>query len=236
MKIKYWLYRKFPPLTSFLFRKKRKGFSINTHVGIPYHSQYGQDKIINERIFGSKRNGFFVDIGANDGITGSNTYFFAKELNWHGVCIEPQPDIFYKLAKNRKSVCHNCAVSSKPGIAKFLKVGHADMLSGLVDYMDTSHISRVEREGEATSTGVIDVECKTFNQVLGENFNIDLLSIDVEGADFSILSSIDFDRYKIGCIAIENNSADRKIFNFLKKIGYQLEYVAGDEIYVRLQH
>ena len=118
---------KISPLTSFLFRKKRKGFSIKTHVGIPYHSQYGQDKIINERIFGSKRNGFFVDIGANDGITGSNTYFFEKELSWKGVCIEPQPDIFNKLAKNRKSECHNCAVSSKTGTAKFLKVGHADM-------------------------------------------------------------------------------------------------------------
>ena len=81
---------------------------------------------------------------------------------------------------------------------------------------------------------MIDVDCKTFNQVVGENFNIDLLSIDVEGADFSILSSIDFDRYKIGCIAIENNSQENKIYNFLKKIGFKLEYVAGDEIYVEL--
>lgn len=232
MKIKYWLYRKFPSWTNFLFRKKRKGFSIKTHVEIPYHSQYGQDKIINERIFGSKKNGFFVDIGANDGITGSNTYFFEKELSWKGVCIEPQPDIFKKLAKNRKSECHNCAVSSKSGKAKFLKVGHADMLSGLVDHMDTSHLSRVEREGEASSTGVIDVDCKTFNQVVGENFNIDLLSIDVEGADFSILSSIDFDRYKIGCIAIENNSQENKIYKFLREHAFALRYVAGDEIYV----
>ena len=234
MKLKHRLYRNLPPLTNFLFRKKRKGFSIKTNVETPYYSQYGQDKIINERIFDSKRNGFFVDIGANDGITGSNTYFFEKELNWTGVCIEPQPDIFHKLTDNRETECHNCAISPKSGSAKFLKVGHADMLSGLVDYMDDRHLSRVETEGEALTTGLIDVECKTFNQVVGENFKIDLLSIDVEGADFSILSSIDFDWYQIGCIAIENNSADKKIFNFLKKIGFQLEYIVGDEIYVRL--
>ena len=121
MILKHWLYRNLPPLTNFLFRKKRKGFSIKTSVETPYYSQYGQDKIINERIFNSKRNGFFVDIGANDGITGSNTYFFEKELNWTGVCIEPQPDIFHKLTDNRETECHNCAISPKSGSAKFLK-------------------------------------------------------------------------------------------------------------------
>ena len=53
----------------------------------------GQDTLIAE-LLGSKRDGVFIDIGANDGVTISNTYFLEKELGWSGVAIEPIPSIF----------------------------------------------------------------------------------------------------------------------------------------------
>jgi FkbM family methyltransferase len=232
MKIKYWLYRKFPPFTNFLFRKKRKGFSIKTHVEIPYHSQYGQDKIINERIFGSKRNGFFVDIGANDGITGSNTYFFEKEMGWSGICIEPQSDIFSKLRENRIAECVNCAVADSNGKRDFLKVGHADMLSGLTENLDPKHIDRILLEGDPDTTQAVSVECKRFADIIGSQEIIDFLSIDTEGSEFEILKSINFNKVRFRCIAVENNYQNRKIYDFLKSKGYKLKFVAGDEIYV----
>ena len=60
-----------------------------------YYSQFEQDKFIYENYFINKTKGYFVDIGAHDGITFSNSKFF-EELGWDGVCIEPNPKIFEK--------------------------------------------------------------------------------------------------------------------------------------------
>ena len=70
-----------------------------------YFSQYKQDKFLSERIFQNKRNGYYVDVGAHDGISLSNTYFFEKELGWNGVCIESNSLVYQKLIQNRN--CHN---------------------------------------------------------------------------------------------------------------------------------
>ncbi|MDR2406522.1 MAG: FkbM family methyltransferase [Bacteroidales bacterium] len=60
--------------------------------------QYYQDFLI-DFLFKKKRNGIFLDIGANDGISFSNTYRFEKFRNWTGICIEPHPEIFEKLKR-----------------------------------------------------------------------------------------------------------------------------------------
>jgi len=57
-----------------------------------YYSQHKQDKVINEALLQGKQNSVFVEIGAYDGIKYSNTKFFEYELNWRGICIEPNPD------------------------------------------------------------------------------------------------------------------------------------------------
>ena len=63
-------------------------------------------------IYMQKKNfGFYIDIGANDGLNASNTYIF-EQLGWKGVCIEPQPDVFKKLRRFRKCDCYNVALSS----------------------------------------------------------------------------------------------------------------------------
>lgn len=69
-----------------------------------YQSQCGQDKWIVENLMPDSRQGFFVDIGAHDGISFSNTYFLESVMNWDGIAIEPIPEIFERLKKNRK--CH----------------------------------------------------------------------------------------------------------------------------------
>jgi hypothetical protein len=71
----------------------------NFDFNLPFTGQYYQDIIIAYIFFEAKKNGFYVDIGANDGKFISNTYCFEK-LGWEGICIEPQPDIFEELKKN----------------------------------------------------------------------------------------------------------------------------------------
>lgn len=67
-----------------------------------FYSQSEQDKWVCE-FFNYKKNGYFVEVGAYDGIQTSNTYFLEKELAWTGVCIEADTTIFQELSKHRKS-------------------------------------------------------------------------------------------------------------------------------------
>ena len=68
-----------------------------------YYSQSQQDKIV-DILFSKKMNGFFVDIGAHNGVNFSNSLFFETYRDWKGVCIEPIPEVFEQLQKNRN--CH----------------------------------------------------------------------------------------------------------------------------------
>jgi hypothetical protein len=65
-----------------------------------FHSQIGQDQWVHS-VLGDKRYGFFVELGACDGISLSNTLFFERSLNWNGICIEPEQSMFDQLVRNR---------------------------------------------------------------------------------------------------------------------------------------
>ena len=80
-----------------------------------YISQIGQDRFIDE-FFNKKENGFFVDVGANEGVRISNTYFLEKVRNWKGICIEPLPVEFKELQKNSNVINGNFEKLSGPVI------------------------------------------------------------------------------------------------------------------------
>ena len=75
------------------------------------YSQFGQDLIVLD-FLKNKKNGFFIEIGASDGILLSNCYLLEKKYNWNGICIEPIPYKFDSLQKNRKCKCINKAIFS----------------------------------------------------------------------------------------------------------------------------
>ena len=108
------------------------------------YSQYWQDNCINILFWGKKK-GVFLDIGAHNGISLSNTYFFEKEKKWRGICIEPNPEIFKELQANRNCILENCCISGDESLVTFRKVnGPGNMLSGILDFFDAKHISRIE--------------------------------------------------------------------------------------------
>jgi FkbM family methyltransferase len=205
--------------------------------GSQYKSQYGQDQFVNEKFFHNKKNGFFVDIGAHDGITLSNTYFFEKKLSWNGICIEPIPNVFSQLRNNRGCICIQGAISTTNQPAEFLKIsGYSEMLSGLIDKYDPRHINRIDKELNAYggNSETIQVQCYKLNDLLDINNiqYIDYLSIDTEGGEFDILQTIDFDRFNISVIDVENNYNDDRIRVFLEGKGYKfITRIKCDEIY-----
>ena len=92
-----------------------------------YHSQYKQDFWV-DQLLEQKEHGVFLDIGANDGVTISNSYFFEKERKWEGICVEPIADVYEKLDRSRN--CHkiNACVSDKNGKEVFFRIeGHSEM-------------------------------------------------------------------------------------------------------------
>ena len=144
------LVRRLKKIARFLFRTPDPFVNIYRNgapVQPPYHGQYGQDQIFHEELFGGRKGGVFVDVGAHDGVSFSNTLFFERELGWRGLCIEPIPEIFDDLAKNRSAICVRACVARKTGSKKFLRVrGYAEMLSGMLDSYDPRHAARLHKE------------------------------------------------------------------------------------------
>ena len=200
-----------------------------------YYSQFEQDKFIYENYFINKTNGYFVDIGAHDGITFSNSKFF-EELGWDGVCIEPNPKIFEILQSTRKCKCIKKAVSNNIGVSQFFQIiDGPDMLSGLVEEFDDNAILRINNELQDKSKGFdyINVQCDLFENIVDQN-QIDILSLDTEGNELKILQTIDFNKYDIKIITVENNNYDKTFFDFLILKNYTFVTSLGcDEIYLK---
>jgi FkbM family methyltransferase len=182
-----------------------------------FHSQDNQDKYLETNIFKGYKNGFYVDVGAHDGISINNTLYFEKNNNWSGINIEPIKTVFDKLVINRpNNINLNCAVCNNDGETDFLcNVGYTEMISGIKDNFDIRHLHRLQLENihYDSITEVIKVETKKLETILHENdiSHINYLSIDVEGAEFEVIKSINFDKVFIDVIGFENNYNDISI-------------------------
>jgi FkbM family methyltransferase len=204
-----------------------------------FHSQFKQDEFLHTNVFKGFRNGVFVDVGAHDGKSLNNTLFFEKELNWTGVNIEPIPGVFATLSNTRPACVNlNCAISEVDGDAEFmLNTGYTEMLSGLKECYDSRHLDRINREnthigGKSTIIQVPTLRLETvFNT--HKIKHVHYLSIDVEGAEFSVIKSINFDTVYIDVIGFENNYTDvsRDIMAYLQSKGFRL-LASGTDIFM----
>jgi FkbM family methyltransferase len=175
-----------------------------------YRSQYLQDVFLDRWVFNGLINGVFVDIGAHDGVSYSNSYFFETTRGWHGIAIEPNPDVYAQLRGNRGCLCLNCGVSNAPGSVPFLKIsGRSEMFSGIVTHYPPEHRARIEEEIRQSggSSEIIAVETRTLNDIAAQAVleEITYLSIDTEGSELPILASIDFDRIFVHALTVEFN-------------------------------
>jgi len=197
----------------------------------------GQDVLIAE-LLNNKKEGTFLDIGANDGITISNTYYLEKELNWNGVAVEPIPSIFAKLQSTRKCGLVNGCIAPSAGVARFIELsGQTNMLSTLANNNSglTARRIRNNLSRHGSNLKEIEVKCYTFAGIVQEHKlrNIDFLSIDTEGGELEIIKEIDFDRVNVKIISVENNYFDREIRAYLENNGFI--YIGNfkvDEIYM----
>ena len=178
-----------------------------------FYSQFKQDEIL-ESIFDGFKNGVFVDVGAHNGITFNNTLYFENTDNWTGINIEPLTSVFEKLKINRPNCKnYNCAISNVNGTANFVNAtGDPEMLSGLQEYYDPRHSDRLDSHICSYGGGreVIQVSTRRLEDIIDVS-HIHLLSIDVEGAEFEVIKSINFEKVYIDVILFENNFPDKSI-------------------------
>lgn len=178
---------------------------------------------------------FFVDVGAYDGLTVSNTAYMEMDLNWSGICIEPNPMPFKKLQSNRKSKNYNCCISENDCEIDFICVdGYAEMLSCITDKCSEEHMLRIKNEIQkhGGSYKNIKIKSKTLNDIFEENLlhEIQYLSIDTEGTELLVLKSLNFKNYKVNIISIENNN--NSAGQYILDQGYSyITTVCGDAIF-----
>jgi FkbM family methyltransferase len=166
--------------------------------------------------FHEKRGGYFVDVGAFDGVHFSNSVQLERELGWSGVCVEALPSAFSRLRAQRSCTCVQAAAYSEGGLERDFAT--ADVLSGLVRHIDRHedalHGGRVTVRTE-TLAAILDVACAPEW--------IDYLSIDTEGSELDVLRGINFARRTFGLISIEHNFVEPRrtsMRRFLAERGY----------------
>jgi len=169
-----------------------------------YYGQKGQDKWVINEVLNEKKNGFFLDLAATNGIELSNTFILEKKYNWTGIAIEPNPNFYKQLVKNRNCITENHVVSN---CHEKVKVRIDNGVGGgiVADDTDNSMLIRGEQL-KKEQCKIIEMESVLLQDILDKHNapkEIDYWSLDIEGSEERVISSFDFSKYEFGCITIE---------------------------------
>lgn len=204
------------------------------------YSYQGQDLFVVEAL-GGLRGGFFLDSGASDGVSGSNTLLLESRFGWQGICVEPNDQLFARLARERRCVCLNCCLYDRTGEVAFFEA--AGVLGGILDEYDAGHL-RYARSvvasqlGEGKADGAVTKPTRTIGSILrefGAPRIIDYWSLDTEGSELSILKSFPFGEFTIRVLTVEHNLTPVRetVRRFLAARGYRRARVLGiDDGYI----
>lgn len=168
------------------------------------HAQILQDLWV-LHMLGGKRGGFFVEFGACDGLTLSNTALLERDFGWTGILAEPDPIWHAGLRENRGCrVDTRCVAPEGGAAARFSRIPDMPELSRMSAIApDDVH----ERTGNRARREEIEVETVSLGALLAEHdapHEIDYLSVDTEGSELAILEAFDFSAYRIRLITVEH--------------------------------
>lgn len=175
--------------------------------------------------------GYYVELGANNGLGQSNTYHLEKLKNWRGILIEPSPNQFadlkkFRSAKKNKFFCNACV--SFDYKEDFVEMNYANLMTislslpGELDHQSHAQAALpYMKSGEKIHT--FKSKARTLTSIFKEAnapHKMDFLSLDVEGVEMEVLQGIDHDLYRFRYLLVEIFSQKQKMVDYLKKQDY----------------
>lgn len=205
------------------------GFSRKTY------SDSGEDILVSEKIFPSKAEGFYVDVGAFHPFLSSNTRILYKR-GWHGINIDPNPESIKAFQRFRpRDINLRLGVSPQRETRTYYRFSHAG-----VNTFSREAMEEKRKKSWNTFLGEEQIESAPLRDILDEylpkNQPIDLLDIDVEGLDYEVLTSNNWEKYVPRAVIVEDKTFDpsepteSRTYTFLIGKGYSLSAFVGQTL------
>ena len=193
------------------------------------------DKLFSE--YGTGKDFFFMQVGANDGVSGDYLHVYIEQYKWHGILVEPVPYVFEKLRANYRDndrlILENAAIGNVNGSQPFFSLAEYDDDGAPV--IENTNGFRIDQLGSFDKATIlkhaymhprletlireIKVPAITVHDLLLKyNVNrLDLLQVDTEGFDFEICNNIRFDKVKPRILIFEHHHISRVQYRALVK-------------------
>lgn len=172
--------------------------------------------------------GTYLEMGGLDGVLFSNSYVFNRGLGWKGVLIEASPSKYPLLVKNRPNeiATVHAGACEKSMDLHWIENPDRACVGGFLEFAAPSFQKQFWTEEAIRKAQV--VKCKPMKQILqetvGPKFFFDFFSLDVEGAEYKVLKSIDFDQVGFGIVLVEadehNQLKNMAVRTLLESNGY----------------
>lgn len=185
--------------------------------------------------------GFFIEAGAHNGYSQSNTYYWERVKHWKGILVEPISEQYQECCRERprSKVFHNALVDfeySQPTVPIY----SLSLMSQMVDSTQEEYQREQRRRGMQLEKGVTgEIEyapARTLTSILDEVQvpQIDFFSLDVEGNELSVLKGLDWEKYSPSVILVEANKP-AELENFLCPKGYEVirDFSPNDLLFIR---
>lgn len=193
-------------------------------------SENGQEFFVLDHL-GYKNNGYFVDLGASDGVTASNTFLLEKFYKWSGICVDPNPQTIKSLSGARDCNICDLAVWETSGQVKPFKFLQDqtefygwNLRSGLSETV-------VGLDSRYSEFNVFTISLNDLLELYNAPYEIDYISMDLEGSELNVLRSFDFTEnlVKIWTIEHSNDAQEHEIFTIMSSNNYVLKNKTGQE-------
>ena len=204
---------------------------LNATAPSKYYGQWETDKFI-EKYFPDQKTGYCIEVGAADGIKGSNTKYF-EDLGWNALCIEPNKLFSASLEFHRNLVRYYAVAAHHKhhDTLTVFNVGEKKIMSSLSSLRPDARLVDAHKH-IINGTSSIEVPVRTLPYILKETVQdtpfenqtkIDFISIDTEGTELEVLKGFDFSHYDVKLFVVENNYSDPEIEEYMNLKGYVLQ-------------
>jgi FkbM family methyltransferase len=204
----------------FITSKGAKSFLKVVYLIGKSKSQLGQDLFV---LFSTnfKNQGYFVEFGATDGKSLSNTYLLEKKFGWNGILAEPGLNWIKRLKKNRNVEIDARCVYSRTGESVMFREVKKGEFSTITDFANSDHHSK--KRINSIEYHVETISLEDLLDLHNAPREIDYISIDTEGSEYEIIKGFDFNSYEVQIFTIEHNYGEnRELINtIMLKNGYR---------------